>query len=494
MTGRYAAVDLGAESGRVMVGVLHDGKLTLDEVHRFPNNSVRVNGTLRWDVLRLWDEIKLGLRKAAAGGRLDGVSADTWGVDYVWLRGNEPMVTLPYHYRDVRTDDGFERARKLVSDQEIFAETGIQFMTLNTLYQLLHDRQERADVMEFADRFLFIADYFNWLLSGVPKTEESLASTSQLYSPRTRGWSKPLLRKLKLPEAKFPEVVPSATVLGAVLPEVADEVGLPADVKVVATCSHDTGAAVAAVPGRGGNWAYLSSGTWSLLGVESTVPLLEEPARLANFTNELGCGGTVRFLKNIVGLWILQECRRSWQRAGQDLNYDQITAAAAAAEPLRSLIRPDDPRFAKPDDMPEKIQAFCRETGQPLPETPGQFARCILESLALYYVMTLEALERLTGRSLTELHIVGGGSKNALLNQFAANATGRTVHAGPVEATAVGNVLLQALALGHLTDHAALRDVVRNSFDVQTFVPADAPVWQAARARFNDMGQTVGVA
>ncbi len=476
----YIACDLGAESGRVMLGTLNGGKLTLEEIHRFPNGPVVVQGTWRWDVLRMFDELKTGLRHVAERGlKIESVSTDSWGVDYVWLKDREPLLTAPFHYRDLTRNDGaFERVFPVVSAAEIFAETGLQFMTLNTAYQLHWDAVNRPWILKAADRFLNIGDYFNYLFSGVAAAEQSLASTTQLYNPKKKKWSRPLRKKLGLPKKLFPEIVPSGTVLGPVVPEF----GLTG-AQVVASCSHDTGAAVAAVPAAGKGWAYLSSGTWSLLGVELKQPLITDQSRQFNFTNEVGYGQSVRFLKNIIGLWILQECRRQWGKT----DYAELRQLAAQAAPLRSLINPNDERFGKPGTMPEKISAFCRETGQPVPTTPGEFTRCILESLALLYRRTLEQLEACTGQPVTTLHIVGGGSQNLLLNQFSANATGRTVIAGPVEATATGNILIQALALGQLKNLAELRQVVRNSFAVQTYQPQDAAVWSQADGRFQKL-------
>ena len=473
----YIACDLGAESGRVMLGTLADGKLTLEEIHRFPNGPVVINGTWRWDVLRMFDELRTGLRKVAERRlTIESISTDSWGVDYVWLKDREPLLSAPFHYRDLTRNAGaFERAFPLVSSAEIFAETGLQFMTINTAYQLHWDAVNRPWVLKAADRFLNIGDYFNYLFSGVATAEQSLASTTQLFNPKKKKWSRPLLQKLGLPKKLFPEIVPSGTVLGPAAPEL----GLTGT-QVVASCSHDTGAAVAAVPAAGQGWAYLSSGTWSLLGVELKQPLITDQSRQFNFTNEVGYGQSIRFLKNIIGLWILQECRRQWGKS----DYVELRQLAAQATPLRSLINPNEERFGKPGDMPEKISAFCRETGQPVPTTPGEFVRCILESLALLYRRTLEQLETCTGQPVATLHIVGGGSQNLLLNQFSANATGRTVVAGPAEATATGNILIQALALGQLKNLAELRQVVRNSFAVQTYEPQDGAVWAQAYARF----------
>jgi rhamnulokinase len=481
----YIACDLGAESGRVMLGRFEDGRLTLEEMHRFPSAAVRIMGSLRWDVLRIFEELKTGLRNVA--GRhvpVASLSVDSWGVDYVLINAVHPVLSPPFHYRDARTESTYERVRNNVGSELIFAETGIQFMSINTIYHLVSDVEKSPALLELADCFLMIGDYFNYLFSGVPRVDESNASTTQLYNPRTRSWSQDLIKRCGVPPKIFPQLVPSGTVLGPLLPEVAAETGLH-EVQIVATCSHDTGAAVAAVPAQEGqDWAYLSSGTWSLLGLELSQPLISEKVRERNFTNEAGYGGTIRFLKNIVGLWILQESRREWARQGRELDYATLTREAENAEPFRSLIDPRATRFLKPGDMPQKIAAFCSETGQPPPETPGQFVRCIFESLALLYRVTLEELEQLSGRTIRRLHIVGGGSQSALLNQFAASATGRQVVAGPAEATAIGNVLLQAVALGHLGSLAALRQIVRDSFALQTFGPIAPEAWGAPYQRF----------
>ncbi len=483
----YIACDLGAESGRVMLGTLAHERLQIEEIHRFPNRAIAVGGSLRWDMLRLFEELKEGLRQVAVRNiSVASVSCDSWGVDYVLLHGNEPMLAAPFHYRDSRTDGGLERAFATVPAEEIFAETGIQFIFINTLYQLHADVLQRPALLAFAERFLNIGDYFNFLFSGVPKAEESLASTTQLYNPRQRAWSKKLIEKFGFPERIFPVIVPSGTVLGPLLPGLAAETGLQG-VQVVAGCSHDTGAAVAAVPAEGEGWAYLSSGTWSLLGIESAAPMITAKSREHNFTNEAGYGRSTRFLKNIIGLWIVQECRRAWARAGQDYDYDQLTRMAEVAAPLRAFIDPNAARFAKPDNMPQKIADYCRETNQPVPSAPGEIIRCVLESLALLYRQTLDQLEEVTGMKLTMLHIVGGGCKNQLLSQFSANATRRTVVAGPVECTAIGNVIIQALALGHLPALASARQVVRKSFPTVRYEPQEEALWEEAYKRFREV-------
>ncbi len=476
----YIACDLGAESGRVILGTLDGGKLTLEEIHRFENGPVRVSDSLRWDVNRLLDEQKTGLKTIARRGiSAASISCDSWGVDYVLIRGDASKFTLPYHYRDSRTDGALESAFARVSAEEIFEETGTQFMPINTLFQILADLQTRPDALRTAETFLNIGDYFNFLFSGVPKAEESLASTTQLYNPRQRRWSSVLMKRFGIPEHIFPGIVPSGTILGSLLPAIVEETGLRGT-RVVAGCSHDTGAAVAAVPAQGEQWAYLSSGTWSLLGIESPRPIINRKSREYNFTNEVGYGGKIRFLKNIVGLWMVQECRRYWANEGAAYGYDQLMEMAATAPPLVSLIDPADERFSKPGNMPEKIASFCRESGQPVPGAPGSIVRCILESLAHSYRRSLEQLEDVTRTSIENLHIVGGGSRNRLLNQLTANAIGRPVLAGPVECSAIGNVLIQAIALGDVSSLAAARDIVRASFPLVRFEPSGTAEWDNA--------------
>jgi rhamnulokinase len=481
---RYVAFDLGAESGRVLLGSLDGFRLELEEVHRFPNGAVQVRDSLRWDVLHLFEELKTGLRKVAARGvPVAGISTDSWGVDYVLLHGREPLLSVPFHYRDARTEGAMERAFRAVSADEIFAETGIQFMPINTLFQLCEDAHSRPGLLGMADKFLNIGDYFNCLFSGVCKAEESLASTTQLYNPRTRTWSARLIGKFGLPARIMPEVVASGTRLGPLLPAIAAETGL-SGVQVIAGCSHDTAAAVAAVPARGEDWAYLSSGTWSLLGVETAEPIIGSESRRFNFTNEVGFGGSIRFLKNIIGLWIVQECRRAWARQGLEYSYEDLAMLAGAADPLQSFVDPQDARFGKPGAMHEKVAAYCRETHQPVPGTPGATIRCALESLALCYRQTLEKLEQAIGRKIARLHIVGGGSKNSLLNQFTADAAGIPVLAGPSECTGIGNVLVQAIALGRVPSLAAARQIVYRSFPPVTYEPGDPALWEQAYARF----------
>lgn len=405
------------------------------------------------------------------------------------MKGDEPLLTVPYHYRDVRTKEGFERAFAVVSKEEIYARTGIQFMTLNTLYQFHADVIDRPEILAQADRFILIGDYFNYLLSGRAVAEASLASTTQLYNPEKQAWDEALIGKLGIPARLFPEVVPSATVLGPLLSGIVPEGSTGFDAtQIIATCSHDTAAAVAGTPGSGAEWAYLSCGTWSLLGIEASGPYLTKEALAENFTNEVGHGGTIRFLRNIVGLWVLQECRREWVAGGKASSYAELCDEAAAPEvvPLRSLIHPASARFAEPGSMPKKVADYCRETGQPVPETPGQIVRCVIESLALLYGRTMDDLERVTGQKITRLNAVGGGIQNTLLMQAAADASGRIVLAGPAEATAAGNILLQGIALGHVSSLVALRQIVRASFQIESYQPnpETSAAWKEARVRF----------
>jgi rhamnulokinase len=487
----YLAVDLGAESGRVMLGLLDGDRVSLEEIHRFRNGAVEKDGHLHWDLPNLEKEVFAGVEKAARRGvPISGISANSWGVDYVLLDAEGRALGQPYCYRDPRTLDSPARFFKKVPFREIYEETGIQFMTINTLFHFEAQQHDDSAVLSSADHFLNIADYFNARLSGVEVAEQSLASTTQLYNPKTHNWSDKLRTALDLSDSLFPEIVASGTVLGPVARELGNDSAL-ADAQVIATCSHDTAAAVAAIPARGDKWAYLSSGTWSLLGTELDVPILTDAAREADFTNEVGIGGTIRFLKNIAGLWVIQECRRAWEAAGQPFTYEELTRLAAENGPAKAHISLDDARFVSHGDMPDKIAAFCRETGQPVPETPAQFVRSVLESLALTYAETLRDLENLTGRKFEKLHIVGGGSRSHLLNQLAADATGLTVITGPVEATAIGNVLIQALALGHLKSRDHLRRIVENSFPTQIFSPSPrADSFDQLHARFQKLQAT----
>jgi len=482
---KFLAFDLGAESGRAVVGHLDVQGLRLEEIHRFANGPVRVLDSLHWDVLRLWAEVKrgLGLAVQAHGPDLLSVGLDTWGVDFGLLAADGTLLGNPYHYRDSRTDGMLERAFQIVPRAEIYDRTGIQFMQINSLYQLLAMAQVNSPLLEASQTFLNMPDLFNFWLSGRKASEFTIATTSQCYDPRAGDWAHEMLERLGIPTRIFGQIVVPGTVLAELRPALQEEAGSPA-LRVVAVGGHDTASAVAAVPASAADYIYLSSGTWSLMGVENQEPVITGQSLAYDFTNEGGVGGTFRLLKNIMGLWLGQECRRDWARAGTSYSYDQLTQMAAAARGFGPLVAVNDERFLPPGDMVGRIQAFCRDTGQAVPQTEGEVVRCVLESLALEYRWVAARLDELVARPLPTIHIIGGGSQNKLLNQFAANATGRTVVAGPVEATAIGNVLVQAIALGHLAGLDEARALVRRSFEVESYEPRDVAAWDEAYARY----------
>ncbi|HID86690.1 MAG TPA: rhamnulokinase [Anaerolineae bacterium] len=484
-TRKFLAIDLGASSGRAVVGLFDGERLRLEEVHRFPNGPVRVLNSLHWDVLRLFEEVKGGLAKCVKtyGTDIASLGLDTWGVDFGLLDARDELLGNPYHYRDRRTDGMMEEAFRRVPREEIFERTGIQFMQLNSLYQLLAMAVQGSPMLDAAQTFLNMPDLFNFWLTGRKASEFTIATTTQCYDPRAGDWAWTMLERLGLPTRIFGEIVPPGTRLGPLHPAVAEETGA-GDVPVIATAGHDTAAAVAAVPARGHDYAYISSGTWSLMGVEVDEPLITPQSLAYNFTNEGGVEGTIRLLKNIMGLWLVQECRREWAQAGEELSWDDLTRMAAEAEPFGGLVDPDDSRFLPPGDMPKRIQSYCAETGQPVPQSKGAIVRCALESLALKYRWVLERLEEMLGRELPIIHIIGGGSKNWLLNQLTADATGRPVVAGPDEATSIGNILMQALALRHIASLEEGRELVRRSFEMTTYEPRDPARWDEAYARF----------
>lgn len=491
MTARFIAFDLGAESGRAMVASLDGERIALREAHRFANVPVRTLNSLHWDVLGLFDEVRRGLALVAReyGGEAAGIGLDTWGVDFALLGRDDELLGNPFHYRDARTNGMMDEAFKRVPRAEIFERTGVQFMQINSLYQLLAYKRQNSPALENAATLLMIPDLFNFWLTGRKACEFTDATTTQFYDPRARGWARPLLEQLDLPTAMLPEVVPPGTVLGPLHPSVAEDVGLgPAP--VVAPACHDTGSAVAAIPAEGDDFAWISSGTWSVLGAEVSAPVINAQALEYNFTNEGGVAGTMRLCKNVMGLWIVQECRRVWAKQGAERSYDELAERARAAPSFRSLIDPDDHSFLQPGDMPARIAAYCERTGQPAPSDMGAVVRCALESLACKYRFQLERLESLLDRKLSTIHIIGGGTQNKLLCQFTANATGRRVLAGPVEATALGNVLMQAVALGHLGSVAEGRALIRRSFEVAAYQPQDREAWDAAYARFTRLLQT----
>lgn len=487
----FLAIDLGAESGRVLAGLLDGKQIRLEEVYRFSNGPVMVAGTRRWNVIGLWTSILKGLSLAAQqyGDRIISVGVDTWGVDYVLLSEQSEMLGQPYHYRDLRTEGMLDLATSRVAKEDIFAATGLQFMEINTLYQLLSMQQSNPEFLNQADTFLMIPDFFHWLLSGSQVVEFTNATTTQCLDPETSDWSLDMLRRLEIPTTMLPKIVPPGTKLGTLRNEIMHETGL-GKIDVIAPATHDTASAVAAIPtSHTGtpNWAYISSGTWSLMGVEVNSAVLGQRAFELNVTNEGGVDGTYRLLKNIMGLWLVQECRHAYERRGKSLDYSDLAAVAASADAFRSLVDPDDSRFLNPDDMLEAIQNYCEETGQPVPETEGQFIRCALESLALKYRMVSGWLEELTGIPIEVIHIVGGGTKNELLNQFTANSCQTPVITGPVEATGLGNVLVQARATGSVSSLTEIREIVLNSTETTQYEPEDCKLWEEAYHRFQKL-------
>ena len=495
----YLAIDLGAESGRVMAGRLVDGRLQLREVHRFLHEPARFPAGLHWDLTGIWSNLLRGLRQGLAWCRQEqleqvSIGVDAWGVDCALLGRSGALLGLPFAYRDPRNVPAEEELFRRVSRERVYAATGIQFMSLNTLPQLVAWQGAEPEAFAAADKLLFMPDLFNYLLTGEAVVESSIASTSQMVDPRTGDWAWDLLAEVGLPTQMLGPIVPAGSPVGELLPQVRSEIGAtPADgasrLQVTATAGHDTAAAVAAIPAASAAepWCYISSGTWSLMGAELSEPCLTDAARKAPFTNECGVDGRIRFLKNIAGLWLVQECRRHLNKQGQELDYQQLTDAARSAPPLQTLLDTQHAPFAAPGEMPEKIAQYARETGQAVPSDVGAVIRACLESLALTYRLTLDKLEQVLGQSFEIVHVVGGGGKNDLLNQMTADCLGRPVIVGPYEATATGNILVQALATGEVRDLAGIRRVVVDSFQPQRYEPTDTAAWDTAYGRFQEL-------
>jgi rhamnulokinase len=486
------AFDLGAESGRGILGSFDGERLELTELRRFPNGPVRLFQSLYWDPLRLFSELLETLRCYADGygGQLDAIGIDAWGVDFALLGPGDILLENPRHYRDSRTEGMLERAFEIVPREEIFQRTGIQFMRLNTLYQLLAMREAESPLLDLAQHLLLVPDLFNFFLTGVKRSEFTNATTTQLFDPRLGSWSQELMERLGLPAHILPDIAGPGTVVGELLPDIATEVGL-AGMPVIAPATHDTGSAVVAVPAEDDNFAYISSGTWSLMGVELAQPLISDQALAYNFTNEGGVGPSYRFLKNIMGLWLVQECRRAWRRQGRDFSYAQLSRLAEEATPFFALVDPDDETFLAPGDMAASLRAYCSRTGQEIPGSEGEVVRVALESLALKYRWVLERLEEILGRRLSVIHIVGGGIQNELLCQFTADAADRPVIAGPAEATAIGNCMVQAMGLGEVDSLAQIRSVVRLSFEPKLYRPrSDRGGWDEAYGQLQDLLNT----
>ncbi len=483
---KFLAFDLGAESGRGLIGLFDGERLRLEDVHRFGNGSVRIQNTLHWDILRLFSELKkgLGLAVAAHGKEIAAIGIDTWGVDFGLLGRDDVLLGNPRHYRDHANDGIMDVAFQTMPKAEMFGRTGIQFMQFNTLFQLLALQRQNSPILENAKTLLMIPDLLNFFFTGEKATEYSIASTSQMIDPFRRTWDTDLLSRFQLPASLLTSLVPTGSTIGVLRGDIAEEAGCGA-IKVVAPAEHDTGSAVVSVPATTPDYAYISSGTWSLMGIETMEPRISEQTAAANVTNEGGACGTVRLLKNIMGLWLVQECRRSWARRGDEYSYTDLTAQASAAPAFGAVIEPDALAFLSPTDMVAEIAKFCQQTGQQAPATVGATVRTCLESLALKYRWVLERMEEFRGGRIEVIHIVGGGTQNRLLCQLTANATGRTVVAGPVEATAIGNVLMQAYGCGLLGSLDEAREVVRRSFELITYTPqGSAAQWEEAYQQY----------
>ena len=482
---KMLAIDLGASSGRGIVGSFDGSKLELRENHRFANDPVFVNGRFTWDILRIFFEIKNSITKTVIDGdNITSMGIDTWGVDYGLIDKNGRLISNPTHYRDTRTVNVSEYVEKFVSAKEIYDRTGIQAIDFNTLNQLAVEARDNAELLGYADKMLFTPDLLNYFLTGKMNTEYTIASTGMILDAKARDFAFDLTDKLGIKSSLFAPLVKPGTNLGGLLPQINEEVGKN-NINVYTVASHDTASAVIAVPAKSEDFIYISSGTWSLMGMELDEPLINDDTRIANFTNEGGAAGKIRFLKNIMGLWIIQESRRQWKREGKDYSFAQMEAWAKEAVHFRSLINPDDASFNTPGNMPEKIREFCRKTGQPVPETVGEVVRCIYESLALKYRHTVENIQTLRNKPATMINVVGGGTKDKFLSQMTADACGIPVSAGPEEATAIGNLLMQAMAVGEIKGLSEAREVVRNSFEMKYYEPTqDRTAWDEAFGRF----------
>jgi rhamnulokinase len=481
----FIAFDLGATSGRAIAGTLVDGKIAMEEIARFNNGIIPVGEHFHWNILGVYNTLRTSLKICAHEEKFqpESIGIDTWGVDFGLLAKDGSLLGEPYAYRDPHTNGMVDEYFKLMPRQKVYDLTGIQFMQINSLFQLFAMKRNGSSLLEAAHDLLFLPDLLNYLFTGVKKAEFTIASTSQMLNPRTMSWAAELFDAFGAPVSLMQELVLPGTVVGRLTEAIAKETGI-GRIPVVAVGAHDTASAIAAVPAEGDNWAYLSSGTWSLMGIETRKPLIDPETEAMNFTNEGGVEGTFRFLKNITGLWLLEQCRKEWERA--DYSYTQLVDMAGAEEPFRYFVDPDAPDFMNPESMVAAIVGYCTRTGQAAPQTDGQIVRCIFESLAMKYRYTMELLKRVSPHPIEKLHVIGGGSRNAYLCQFTANAIGIPVIAGPSEGTAMGNLLVQAMALGYLGSLADIRQTVRNSVETTTYLPQNTADWDKAYAQFKN--------
>lgn len=502
----YLALDMGAESGRGMMGTLKDGKLGLNEVHRFqtgatslPSKYPRMEGQKNlsdrsyvWDFIRFWCEVKESIQKATRLARISSVGVDTWGVDFALLDRDGLLLATPFHYRDERTDGMMEEAFKRMPKETIYDITGIQFMQLNTIFQLLSMVVHDSPLLKAADKLLMVPDLIHYWLTGKAVAEFTDATTTQIFDTRKGEWSQEIIRAMGFPQHLFPQVVMPGTVLGPLRPSVAEELGT--SLQVVSPPTHDTGSAVAAVPAENDDFIWISSGTWSIVGMNAPQPVINTDSFNNNFTNEGGAAGNFRFSKNVMGLWLVQQCRRKWQKEGKDLSYTQLTDMARNAPAFTALIDPDYTGFLKVGDMVEQIHDYCELTNQVFPQTEGEMVRAVLQGLALRYRFVIDQLEQMSGKRVATIHIVGGGTQNTLLNQFTADATGKKVITGPIEATAIGNIVTQAIAMGDIADWRAGADVIRSSFTIEEYFPGDQTPWDEAYRAFKANAEKITLA
>ena len=480
---RVLAFDLGASSGRGIIAELKDGKITLNEIHRFENNGVNARGTLYWDILYLFNQIKQGIVNAKLAGGFDSIGFDTWGVDFGLIDENGDLIGNPVHYRDIRTEGIPEEIYKIVNKESLYEKTGIQIMNFNTLFQLYYLSKYKSDMLKRADKFLFIPDLLNYFLTGVKKSEYTIASTSQMLNPYKRTWDKELLEKVNIPQSLLCDIIETGSVLGKVSDDICEELGIE-NINVIAVGSHDTASAVVSVPTTEKDFVYISCGTWSLFGTELDAPVICQEGLKSSYTNEGGYGGKIRFLTNIMGLWLIQESRRAWKKQGQDLSFNDLEKAALKSEPFKCYIDPDCPDFARPGNLPKRIQAFCERTGQYVPQDIGEIVRCIYQSLALKYRHAFLNLKKIAEKDFKGIHIVGGGTKDPLLCQLTANSCNTVVSAGPIEATALGNIAVQLMAGGEIKDIKEARQIIKDSFDIKEYTPAETEVWDKAYEDF----------
>lgn len=477
---KVLSFDFGASSGRAMLASFENGKIEMTEIHRFSNDPVTVNGRMYWDVLRLFFEIKTGITKAVNAGGFDAIGIDTWGVDFGLINKKGELIGNPFHYRDQRTKEIPERIfNEIISKEELYHRAGMQFMHFNTIYQLMYLKYNEPELLAQADKFLMMPDLFAYFLTGEMKEEASIASTSNLLNPNTKDWDFELIEKLGLDKKLFAPIVKSGSVYGYLSDGICAELGCK-KVPVVAVCSHDTASAVAATPASTDDFVYISCGTWSLFGIESKTPFLSDEAYKADFTNEGGFDGTIRFLKNIMGLWLIQESRRQWRREGTEVGFDTLEKEALASEPFKCFINVDDPMFETAGNLPKRVLEFCEKTGQYVPKNRGEIMRCIYQSLAMKYKHTYNMLSDFTKRDYKSINILGGGIKDKLLCRLTADATGATVLAGPTEATVMGNIAVAFYALGEIADFKEIRKTVANSTDLKEYIPENTDEWNKA--------------